>query len=48
LRLVAPELDKEILIRRLRDSAADLLAEPGERVKAESNWYILYGEPLPS
>lgn len=48
LRLVAPQLDKEMIIRRLRETTADMLATPGLREKAEKNWHFLYGEPLPT
>jgi hypothetical protein len=48
LRILAPQLDKETIMRRFRDTAQDLLAVPDLREKAEQNWYILYGEPLPT
>jgi Nucleotidyltransferase of unknown function (DUF6036) len=48
LRVVAPQLDKETLIRRLRDTAAALASDPDLRLAAEQNWYVLFGEPLPS
>lgn len=48
LRLVAPQLDKDTLVRRLRDTAAALLAEERLRRHAAHNWYIVYGESLPS
>lgn len=48
LRVVAPQLDKETLTQRLRDTAAPLASDPALRPNAEQNWYILYGEPLPS
>ena len=48
LRLVAPQLSKDVLVRRLRETAGALLADAGLRQRAESNWYILFGEPLPS
>jgi hypothetical protein len=35
-------------MRRLRDTTQDLLAAPNLREKAEQNWYIIYGESLPS
>jgi hypothetical protein len=47
LRLLAPQLDKAIIMRRLHDTTHDLLAAPGLRAKAEQNWYIIYGESLP-
>jgi hypothetical protein len=48
LRALAPQLDKETLARRVRDTAAPLLAEAALRQRAEQNWYILYGEALPT
>jgi hypothetical protein len=48
LRVVAPQLDKETLIRKLKDTAASLRADDRLRQQAEQNWYILYGAPLPS
>ena len=40
--------DKETLVRRLKETATGLLSQPDLRPKAERNWYILYGEALPS
>jgi hypothetical protein len=48
LRMLAPQLDKETIMRRWRDTTQDLLAAPGLREQAEQNWYIIYGESLPS
>jgi Nucleotidyltransferase of unknown function (DUF6036) len=48
LRAVAPQLDKDTLVRKLKETAGPLLASPELRRQAEHNWYILYGEPLPS
>ena len=48
LRMLAPQLDKGTIIRRLRDTTQDLLAAPDVREKAEQNWYIIYGESLPT
>ena len=36
------------MMRRLRETTQDLLATPSLREKAEQNWYIIYGESLPS
>ena len=47
LRMLAPQLDKETITRRLHDTTQDLSAAPGLRQKAEQNWYIIYGESLP-
>ncbi len=48
LRVVAPQLDKETLIRKLKDTAGPLLTDAKLRQGAEQNWYILYGESLPT
>ncbi len=48
LRTLKPQIDKEIVIRKLKDTMAPMLAVPALREKAEKNWYILYGEPLPT
>jgi hypothetical protein len=48
LRAVAPQLDRETLVRKLKETTGPLLASAELRQRAEENWYILYGEPLPS
>jgi hypothetical protein len=48
LRAVTPQLDKEVLIDRLRRSTASLRACESLLKAAEKNWYILYGESLPA
>jgi hypothetical protein len=48
LRMLAPQLDKGTIVRRLRDTTQGLLATPGLREMAEQNWYIIYGESLPT
>jgi hypothetical protein len=48
LRVLARQLDQDIIRRRFQDTAQDLLSTPGARENAEQNWYVLYGEPLPS
>jgi hypothetical protein len=48
LRALKPQMDKEILMDRLRNTCADIRAAPKLAGKAEKNWYILYGEPLPT
>jgi hypothetical protein len=47
LRVTAPQLDKEVLAGRLKRDCSSMLAAPDLRQRAEQNWYILYGEPLP-
>jgi hypothetical protein len=48
LRAVAPQLDKDTLVRKLKDTTQSMLASAELRQRAEQNWYILYGESLPS
>jgi len=47
LRHLARRLDKQRITSRLISSAADLRANPQFEKSAETNWYVLYGEPLP-
>jgi hypothetical protein len=48
MRLLRPQLDKETLVQRFRDTCAAMVAAEGLRTRAVDNWYILYGEPLPN
>jgi hypothetical protein len=48
MRLLLPQLDKDTLARRLKDTTASMLAAEDLRKRAEQNWYILFGEALPS
>jgi hypothetical protein len=48
LRIALQQLDKAALVRKLKEHCAALLAVPDLRQKAEKNWYILFGESLPS
>jgi hypothetical protein len=48
LRALAPQLEKETLVRRFRDTTASMLASESLRQCAEKNWYIVYGESLPT
>ena len=48
LRVLEPQLDKEILTRRLRETTTAWLAEPKLVQHAQKNWNILYGEALPT
>jgi hypothetical protein len=47
LRVLKPQLDKEVLTTRFRSCAGDFLAAPRLKQLAQDNWQILYGEPLP-
>jgi hypothetical protein len=48
LRALAPQLEKETVIRRLKDTTAAWQGEAYLLQRAQENWKILYGEPLPS
>jgi hypothetical protein len=48
LRAVVPQVDKDILVRRLKDNMQSALAAPDLRKPAEQNWFILFGEALPA
>jgi hypothetical protein len=48
LRMLLPQLEKETLVRRLRDTTGPLRADANLLRQAEENWSILYGETLPS
>jgi hypothetical protein len=48
LQMLVAQLDKATLEQRLRASTTPLRSEPKLLAAAEQNWYILYGEPLPS
>ena len=48
LRVLLPQLDKETIVRKFRESAADFLAAPRLQEIATDNWKILFGEDLPS
>lgn len=45
---LSSKLDKNTLVRRVRDSMASTLASDDLRKRCEHNWYVLFGEPLPS
>jgi hypothetical protein len=48
LRVVLRHLDKETLVCKLKETTQSMLAAPDLRERAEHNWYILFGEPLPA
>jgi hypothetical protein len=47
LRALAPQLDKETIVRRLKNSTAAWQKVPELLHYAQKNWEILYGESLP-
>jgi hypothetical protein len=47
LRMLRPQLDKEMMARRMNADMQAYLANDNMRERAEQNWYILYGEKLP-
>jgi hypothetical protein len=48
LRVLKPQIDKDTLARKLRETGADFLEAPRLKQLAEDNWRILFGEDLPS
>ena len=48
LRVLIPQLDKDVLVQKFRDYAGDFLAAPRLKEIATDNWKILFGEDLPS
>ena len=47
LQAVASQLDRDTLVRRVRDTTAAFRGEAKLREAAEKNWFVLFGEPLP-
>ena len=48
LRMLRPALDRTAIEYRLKTSAGALLADEGRRADAEQNWYIVFGDALPT
>jgi hypothetical protein len=48
MRALVSQLDKSILARRLLDTTSSMLAAQSLKERAEKNWYILFGEALPT
>jgi hypothetical protein len=48
LKVLIPQFDKETLLLKLKETTQSMLAAPGLREKAENNWHMLFGEPLPT
>ena len=48
LRAVIPQLDKETLVRKIKENTQSALAAPDLRERAEKNWFIVFGEALPA
>lgn len=48
LRIVLPRLDKDVFVRRVRDNTASLRSDSRLLKQAEQNWYILFGDSLPT
>jgi hypothetical protein len=47
LRMLAPRLDKAILVQRLKHTTAALQNHPQRIPLAQQSWYIVFGEALP-
>ena len=48
LRVLTPQIEKEILVEKLTTHAKDFLAAPRLLEIAQNNWKVLFGEDLPS
>lgn len=48
LRAIKPKVEKSQLTKQLQSTAGALLKEPSLRQNAEKNWYILFGEKIPT
>lgn len=48
LRALKPQLELDRLVSQLRGSTAALLSDPELRQTAENNWYVVFGESLPT
>jgi hypothetical protein len=48
LRMLKKQIARDDVVDRLRHDAAPLLAEPPLRANAARNWYVLYGDDLPT
>jgi len=48
LRVLKRALEKDQIIDRVKTSGQKLAAEPSLGAAAERNWYVLFGEPLPT
>ena len=45
---LANRLEKEVLVQRLRNTMVSTFASESLRERAEHNWYVLFGESLPT
>ncbi len=48
LATLLPQLDREVIVLRFRDTCQDFLTAPRLKEMAVKNWYVLTGEDLPS
>ncbi|MBM4072080.1 MAG: hypothetical protein FJ271_24610 [Planctomycetes bacterium] len=48
LRTLAPQLDKQTLSERMKETMESTFASAELRKRAQHNWYVLYGEDLPA
>lgn len=48
LRVLKPQIEKDVLVHKFKNYCGDFLAAPREKEIATDNWKILYGEDLPS
>ena len=48
IRLLLPQMERDAVVRRLRETCTSLLGEERLRQAAQHNWYVLTGEALPA
>ena len=48
LKVLVSQLDKEVIVSKLKETTQSMLSAPGLREKAENNWHMLFGDPLPT
>jgi hypothetical protein len=48
LSVLAPQLDKATVVQRLKDTMQSALAAESMKERANKNWYVLFGEELPT
>jgi hypothetical protein len=48
MRVLMPQLNKDTLVRKFKETAGDFLASQREKESATVNWKILFGEDLPT
>ena len=47
MRMLTPQLSKETIVQRFKDTCGSFLAAPRLKEIAQDNWHVLFGEELP-